>query len=329
MDRKKILLITTGGTISSKISSGKGYSPVNSSNSFAEYIENALPVSVECIQFTNVLSFELTPDDILTLVSLIKTRISDEDIVGAIITQGTATMEETSFLAHLIWDIDKPLVFTGAMLNSSETGYDGYRNLYDSALTVLSADSINKGVLVCMYSEIHSARDVSKTHKSKLSAFESIDKGPLGIINDGRVIYYRNPILTKPFSNIKNLERKVEIVKVSIGSDAGIIEYLVESGYLGIVIECFPGGGGVTPSVFNSILNNISKGVIFVYTPRSVGGTSRSKAAGGCGPFDLMKIGVINGGDLSSIKARILLMLTLGIYEDKKDIIATFNNLFP
>lgn len=330
MVKPKVLLISTGGTISSKYDEKNGYAPSNDADDFKKYIDdNNIFVDLEIVKFSSVLSFALKPEQIMNLVIDIKKKLKSKAFHGAIITQGTATMEETSYLADLLWDIENPLVFTGAMINASEKDSDGERNVLNSILVAADPLSKNKGVLVCMGGEIHAARDVSKSHKTRINAFESLNNGALGIVNDGRVVYYRNSSLRKSFSNVRGLESRVEIVKVSLGSSSKLIDTLIYEQYKGIVIEGFPGGGGVTPEIMDSIRKAQQKDIVFVLTPRSIMGSTLSRAAGGCGPWDLRQSGVINGGDLSSVKARILLMIALKIYSEKAQIKKIFDELAP
>ncbi|HOC09170.1 MAG TPA: asparaginase [Bacillota bacterium] len=330
MKKKKILIVSTGGTISSKYDGEKGYSPVISAQELGSSLGGAEGIAdIETVQFCNVLSFALEPNQVLELVNMIRTRLADEDYAGAVVTQGTATMEETSYLADLMWDVEKPLVFTGAMLNASERDWDGARNVRNSVLVAANPKSRGKGVLVCMGGEIHAARDVSKIHKTSLNTFVSLNVGPLGLVSNNRVIFYRNPILRKVFAPVEILETNVEILKVSLGSSSKILDLMISEGYKGIVIESLPGGGGVTPEIMDSIRRAQGQDIVFVQTPRSPMGTSVSRASGGCGPWDLRQCGVINGGDLTSVKARILLMVTLPVVDSKMELKAIFDEIAP
>ena len=85
----------------------------------------------------------------------------------------------------------KPVVFTGAMRNSSELGYDGPSNLAAAIATVCARESMDKGVLVVMNNQVYAADEVTKTHTLALDTFQSMDFGPLGIVDQEKVIYYR------------------------------------------------------------------------------------------------------------------------------------------
>lgn len=330
MKKSKILIVSTGGTISSRYDSEKGYSPALSAKELTSSLFDIDRfANIETMQFCNVLSFALEPNQILKLVSIIKDKILQEDYAGAVVTQGTATMEETSYLADLMWDIDKPLIFTGSMLNASERDWDGARNIYNSVLVASADEARGKGVLVCMANEIHTARDVMKIHKTSLNTFVSLNFGPLGLVSNNRVIFNRNSVLRKVLSPINKIENDVDIIKIGLGTSSKLIDASISSGAKGIVLESFPGGGGVTPPIMKSVQEAQYKDIAFVLTPRSPMGTSISKASGGCGPWDLRKCGVINGGDLTAVKARLLLMLTLPLVNSKAELENIFYEVAP
>lgn len=328
MKKQKILIISTGGTISSKYLKDKGYSPVLTVQEIISHLDGLEEiVEIETFQFCNFLSFHLTPNNIFELLVIAKKRVKEQNFVGIVIIQGTATMEETSYLADLLWDSDVPLIFTGAMLNASEREWDGPRNLFNSILVAISREAMGKGVLVCMGGEIHAARDVIKIHKTSINAFVSVNSGPLGyVLNNNRVVFYRSPIFRKTFK-IEYLETDIDIIKIGLGTSSKILDLLISNGTKAIVIEAFPGGGGVTPDIMKSIEKAKGKNMIFVLTPRSPIGSVISKANGGCGPSDLFRVGVINGGDLTSTKARILLMVILPLVHNKNEIQKIIYNL--
>src|ERR1019366_9370552 len=99
---------------------------------------------------------------------------------GVVVTQGTDTMEETSFALELLVDTDRPVVVTGAMRNPTLAGADGPANLLAAVQVAASPDAVGLGTLVVANDEIHAARFVRKTHSSSPSSFQSPGAGPLG-----------------------------------------------------------------------------------------------------------------------------------------------------
>jgi len=330
MGKPKILIISTGGTISSKYTKNQGYSPALTITEILSNFTNLEEIAeIETIQFCNVLSFELNPQNIFEIVNVAKEKLEKDSFDGIVVTLGTAAIEEASYLADLLWDIKDPIVFTGAMLNASEREWDGPKNVFHSILVAASKLAKNKGAMVCMAGEIHAARDVVKIHKTRLNAFVSLSSGPLGFVLDNeRVIFYRAPLLRKTF-NVHKLETDIEIIKIGIGTSSRILDFLITNNTKAIILEALPGGGGVTPEIIESIKNTRSKDTIFILTSRSPLGSAISQAGGGCGPADLFKLGIINGGDLTSVKIRILLTVILSLTKSKSEIRGIIYNVTP
>lgn len=328
--RPRVLIISTGGTILSKpASTGAGYSPHLTGAELIGFEPNVLSwADVDVIEWSSVLSFAFTPESIVNLSKMVTKNLAEDKIAGAVIIQGTATMEETAFLADLLHTSDKPLVFTGAMYSASERDSDGPRNVLNSIIVASSNEARGKGVLVCMNGEIHAARDVIKTHKSSIATFKSPNIGPIGLVNNKEgAIFYTAPLLRRTFNPV--IEPYVDLIKAVLGSDARLLKASVNSGSKGIVIEAFPGGGGVTPAMMEYIIELRSMDFPIVVTPRSILGRPIPQAGGGSGPADLQKCGAIFGGDLSAPKARILLMVALGNYKTTSEIRDVFAPFAP
>jgi L-asparaginase len=127
----------------------------------------------------------------------------------------------------------------------------------------------------------------------------------------------------------KTLETAVDIIKVGIGDNARLLDASIASGARAIVLEAFPGGGGVTHEIMAAVKRARAKDFIFVMAPRSPIGSSLSGASGGCGPFDLRQSGVITAGDLAAIKARIVLMVALPLTGNLDQLRETFREIAP
>lgn len=319
--KKKILFVSTGGTIASVCKASSGYSPTQTDMSELLKCAPELLEQADVIQMdhSSILSFLMTPDFIMDMVVKISERVKQDGFDGVVVAQGTAMLEESPFLADLFWNSEVPLVFTGAMFNKSEPDWDGSRNVCNAIAIALSPESRGRGALVTLGGEIHAARDAVKTHKTSLAPIESVNFGRLGnVINCSKVVYYRNAVRRTVFEK-PALQEKVDIVKVSMGSSGILISALAEAGYKAVVIEALPGGGGVSQEVFDAVEKYKDK-LLFVMCPRSQGGVCISKAGGGTGPVNLKKLGVLTAGDLNSVKTRLFLMAAMAKYETREEI---------
>jgi len=111
--------------------------------------------------------------------------LADDSVAGIVITHGTDTIEETAYWVHRVVAPTKPVVLTCAMRPANALGADGPQNLFD-ALTVASTAAA-AGVWVVVAGAIHHPVWVSKVHPYRLDAFQSMNVGAAGWIEEGRV----------------------------------------------------------------------------------------------------------------------------------------------
>lgn len=113
------------------------------------------------------------------------------------------------------------------MRSSNEIGSDGLYN-YVSALKVASTDEAqNKGVMVVFNDEIHTAKNVTKTHTSNTSTFQSPNYGPIGSVTKTHVIFHHQPFPYKKYPNI-NPNIKIGIVKAHMDLSSDLLDFFVE-----------------------------------------------------------------------------------------------------
>lgn len=268
---------------------------------------------VKSYQFSNQPSPHMTLAKIMELRQFTLDVMEKDQPDGIVITHGTDTLEETAFLFDLTMETDMPIVFTGAMRSGSELGYDGPSNLAQSIVTATSKGSRGRGVLVCMNGELNSASEVTKTNSLALNAFRTPTFGPLGIVDNNRVIYYRN-IDFRQVHEIKMLEEKVYLIKTVVGMDSTYLKFVVDQGAKGIVIESF-GRGNVPPMMVEGIRYALSKNIHVVIVSRCYEGRVFGSYGYEGGGSHLRSLGVIFGDALPGQKARIKLMVALSIYD--------------
>ncbi len=283
-------------------------------------IENELKnVTLLSHQFSLKPSPSITPDDMLELAKLVKSFLADPKIDGVVITHGTDTLEETAYFLDLYLDSKKPVVFTGSMRNFSEIGYDGLSNLISSIRVAASAKSKGKGVLVVLNDEINAATEVTKSHTLSLDTFKSLEFGPIGIVEHPNVLYYRETHYPKLHIAPDVIDKHVEIIKVYSGSSSVILNLLLEHGVSGIVLEGL-GRGNVPPLMIPGVNRAIAMNIPVVLTSRCPKGRVLDSYGYEGGGAHLKRLGVIFTQNLNSHKARIKLMLALGVTKHPDEI---------
>jgi len=278
---------------------------------------------LEAYEFSKLPSPSITPEKMCDLKHKIDEYLAQDDVSGVIVVHGTDTLEETAFYLDAVCDHDKPVVLTGSMKNASELGYDGLTNLDSSIKVVLDEESKGRGVLVVMNFQIHAACEVTKTHTLNLDTFKSMEFGPLGIIDDEDVIYYRSQVQRKAYQMPAAHNKHVGLVKVYAGMSSDLFEHYIEYGYKGLVIEAL-GRGNVPSDMMDGIKKAREHGLEIVITSRALSGRVLDTYGYIGGGKDLVKAGCILGGTLSGPKARILLMLAVESKLDHQGIQALF-----
>ncbi|MGO1468969.1 MAG: asparaginase [Tissierella sp.] len=324
--KKKLLIIFTGGTIAMEVDPLLHAAiPSLNSDEIISMISNVEEiVNVESINFANFPSPHIRPKHMLEISNIINKNIYRDDIDGVIVTHGTDTLEETAYFLDLIIDQEKPIILVGAMRNNSELGYDGSSNLSAAICTAISEKALGKGVLVVMNNEVNAAGEVVKTHTLALDTFKSPEFGPLGIVDNDEVIFYRD-IISRKHIDTKKIEEKVALIKTASGMEANIIDFYIDSGYKGIVIEAL-GRGNVPPQMIPGIERAISSNIAVVMVSRCHTGRVLDSYGYKGGGKHLRDLGVIFGDNLPGHKARIKLILALGKTKNLKEIKNIFEN---
>lgn len=308
---KKIAIIFNGGTISMKIDE-KIKAAVPSLS--AEEIMSMIPgveeyAEIEAYTFSSMPSPHMTLETMLKLSKFTTELVEREDIDGVVITHGTDTLEETAYLLDLTVKTKKPVVVTGAMRSGSELGYDGPFNLATSICTAISDEAVGRGVLVCFNGELNSASEVTKANSMALNAFRTPNFGPIGIVDNDNVIFYRDANYSEKY-DVSEIKKQVALIKCVVDMDSSYIDYLIEKGCGGIVIEAL-GRGNVPPKMVDGIKKATELNIPVVVISRCFEGRVFESYGYEGGGKQLKDLGVIFGDTLPGQKARIKLILAI------------------
>ena len=320
--KKSVLVITTGGTISMKA----GFDGVVPSLTGSQIIRLIPEINeladIDLYEFSNIPSPMMSPLMMFELSKIVSQKIQDFD--GVVITHGTDTIEETSYMLFLTLQTKKPVVFTAAMRSNEETGLDGPRNLFNAIRVAASDRSFDRGVMLTVNDEIFSVREVYKSSTSLTNAFDAPHYGILGMIDVDDIIFYRKSEFRYMFKTTK-IEPDVDLIKICSGMSGKLIDFSVSTGIKGLVIEAF-GRGNVTPEVKEAILRAIDNGIPVVITSRVPNGRVLGIYGYNGGAKQLEDGGAIMGFDLNGEKARLKLMVLLGQGKSTREIREIFHN---
>ncbi|MGC4756386.1 asparaginase [Micromonospora trifolii] len=281
-----------------------------------------LGVPVDVRDTHAVPSAHLTGRQLLAVVDEASRAVSG-GATGVVVTQGTDTLEETAFLADLVWPHAAPLVFTGAMRNPTLAGADGPANLL-AALRVAAAPAARDlGVLVAVNDEVHAARWLRKTHSTSTSTFASPNTGPLGQVIEGEVRVLTRPVRHEPLAPVDpdRLDTtRVALYVVTMDDDGLLLNDLDHTNHA-LVVAAF--GVGHVPATLAPALGNLAERIPVVLTSRSGAGSVLRHTYGAVGSeTDLQRRGLLNGGLLDPYKARVLLRLLLAAGAGRDEVAA-------
>ena len=182
-------------------------------------------------------------------------------------------------------------------------------NFATSICTAIADDSIGRGVLVCFNGELNSASEVTKANSMALNAFRTPNFGPIGIVDNNKVIFYRNTINPSKYK-IDKIEKDVALIKCAVDMDSTFIDFIIERGYGGIVIEAL-GRGNVPPKMVSGIKRAIDSNIPVIIVSRCFEGRVHESYGYEGGGKMLLDLGIIFGDTLPGQKARVKLLLSI------------------
>lgn len=249
---KRILILTTGGTIAS-LKTSEGLKPYNEAIIdllYEKIYSLAGDYDVTIKPVFNKDSSNITPNDWYIVEDSIRKHIKDYD--GIVILHGTDTMSySAAMLSYLLMGINKPVVLTGSQLPIVYENSDGVKNLIHAIIT--AGDERLTGVFVVFHDKIINGTRAYKRSSLNVDAYISCNYPYVGIIKDNHVY------ITADYLKIKEKESpldfypkykkkpvsipKIFVLKMVPGIDAGIVDYIRMEKYQGVIIEGYGLGG--------------------------------------------------------------------------------------
>lgn len=305
---KKIAIGTLGGTIAMAADSFGRVQPTLTSDLLIKSVPDLNKVAnVHAQTLTQLPSGSLSFKILFEIIEWATQQI-EAGAAGIVLTQGTDTLEETAFFLSLYWNKAEPLIVTGAMRIPSEVGADGAANVLAATRVAIHPQSRNRGVLVVINDSIHSPYWVQKSHTVKIETFQSGLAGTLGMILEGKPIYFNDRnFFPTTFDFPKNKDHQVALLYSSLSSDTQLIKFCLESGhYAGLVIAGF--GSGHCNFEEADIVRQYTKKIPIIIASRTYNGSTTRKTYGYKGSeTDMIASGALMSGYLSAVKARLLL----------------------
>ncbi|MCL2580103.1 MAG: asparaginase [Oscillospiraceae bacterium] len=319
---KRILLLTTGGTIASKESAAGRVAEYTGEDLTRDIPELAGLCEIQVRDVMNLDSTNMQPEDWKVIAK--ETYEGLKSFEGIVITHGTDTMAYTSaMLSFMLKNLHKPVVLTGSQLSVDEPNTDAKKNLVDAVKTAAAG---YPGVYVVFGGKIIKGTRACKAHSTDFGAFESVNAPLAGRIIDDKVCM-ENPLAQRTSETLLEMGTDsagypgVFLLKIIPGTSPKVIDEIVKmDNYRGIVIEAY-GIGGV-PNARRDLIEPIKRAIhanmsVVVITQCRNGTTDLTRYEVG---KSVLKEGVITVGDMTAEAAVTKLMWLLDQLSDPREI---------
>jgi L-asparaginase len=325
--KPKVSLLTLGGTIA--MTPGTASGAVVPKLDAADLVRaipelDTLGIELSATDFRRMPSPDIGFADLAALADEIEREIT-AGASGIVVTQGTDTIEESSYFLDRTIGSETPIVMTGAMRHPEQAGADGPANLLSAVRVAADPRARGLGCVVVMSDEIHAARHVRKSHSTSTGAFTSPNAAPIGrIVEEQPVLFSRpRPVAVLPRS-AKLAETSIGLVHAALGDDGRWLRAFAEHTD-GLVIAGF--GGGHIPSRLVPLLAEVAEAKPVVLASRTGSGPVLRRTYGYPGSEqDLLARGLINAGFLDPFKARVLLHILVSGGADRDEITKVFHD---
>ncbi len=322
----KILLLSTGGTIASKVDYRTGaVTPVLT----AEELNSSVPelakiANVDAEVLFSEYSENIMPEHWLKIAEKLK-EYSNSNYSGIIIAHGTDTMHYTSsFLSFALAGFPIPIALVGSQRSSDRASSDAALNLVGAIKFLLGCKT--NGVYIVMHQDendetvaCHVGTRVRKNHTSKRGAFQTIGDNPAFIIVNDQI--QRN--MKDDFFRIKefqpriNLNTKVALVKYHPGYDPSLLGEIIKMNYSGIIFEG-TGLGHIGKTMYDNVKKANEKGIFLGMTSQCIDGRVRMTVYES--GRDLLNLGIIPLENIIPEVALVKAMWALGNSKTLEDV---------
>jgi L-asparaginase len=255
--------------------------------------------------------------DLFDIHASVQAALAERDVAGAVVVQGTDTIEETAFFLDLLHPGAKPIAVTGAMRTSEHDAFDGPANLRTAVRVAASPSLSRAGVVVVLAGTIEPADDVTKVHASAFDTFRSLNTGAIGRVDEsGNVVVLRSRG-PRRFVAASRAAERVHLVTATVAMDGTPIDALLRTDPDGLVVEA-TGAGNTSAGLLAAAERAIAAGVPVAMTTRCPAGAATDAYAFPGGGATWVRAGAFLAGHLGGPKARIAMALGLGAGLDRE-----------
>ncbi|MDF1537747.1 MAG: Glu-tRNA(Gln) amidotransferase subunit GatD [Candidatus Thorarchaeota archaeon] len=315
-----VLVMSTGGTIASRVDYRTG--AVNPALT-AQDLYDSVPelqdyANINAQVAMSILSENIRTSDWTKIAKIIAKEIKEGETDGVVIAHGTDTMGYTAAaLSFALQNLPVPIAIVGSQRSSDRPSSDASLNLTGATNLVGRTDVAE--VMVVMHAQTddsylyaHRGSRVRKLHTSRRDAFQSVNSYPLFRIEENEIEELSTPLLRRDPKRVLTVkpqfEELVALVKTYPGIDGKIVDYFVDNGYRGIILEG-TGLGHVPDTLQSSLKKAVDSGLVVAMTSQCIHGRVNMDVYRS--GVELLEIGVVPCQDMIAETALVKLMWLL------------------
>lgn len=319
-DLPRVSIISTGGTIASRVDyrTGGVRSALSASDLYSVVPELSGVAVVDAHVLFSLYSENIRAEHWSELAKTIAKHI-DDGAAGVVVAHGTDTMGYTAAaLSFALQSLPTPVVLVGSQRSSDRPSSDAAMNLLGAVRAASKAPFAE--VVLAMHESIsdtsvvfHRGTKVRKLHTSRRDTFQSVNATPLAKIDGEKITMlteeYRKRDSTRKLVLKPDFDEKVAFIKFHPGFDPKVIDWYVDEGYRGIILEG-TGLGHVSKYSFPAIQKAVRNNVIVAMASQCIWGRVNMNVYDT--GRDLLAMGVIPLKDMLSETALVKLMWITG-----------------
>ena len=319
----KVSIISTGGTIASRVDyvTGGVHAAISSRDLLSIVPELADIAAVDADILYSTFSENIDAEHWSGIAMKVAEKIRD-GAQGVVITHGTDTMGYSSAaLSFALRNLPVPVIFVGSQRSSDRPSSDAATNLVGAVTTAAHAPFAE--VVLGMHETtsdtsivFHKGTKVRKLHTSARYAFQSVNAEPLARFVDGEVEMVAKEYRRRGEGELElmnGFEEKVAILKFHPGFDPGAIDWYVDDGYRGLVLEG-TGLGHVSTGLYRSVERAVKEGVAVCMSAQCIWGRLNMDVY--VTGRELQELGVVPLGDMLTETALVKLRWALANSDD-------------
>ncbi|MFQ5759034.1 MAG: Glu-tRNA(Gln) amidotransferase subunit GatD [Candidatus Bathyarchaeia archaeon] len=326
-DLPKVSIISTGGTIASRVDyrTGAVRPALSASDLYSVVPELSEIARIDAKILFSLFSENITPNHWSETAKAVAREIN-ANAAGVVVAHGTDTLAYTAAaLSFALQGLPVPVIIVGSQRSADRPSSDAATNLIGAVRAAVEASFAE--VAVAMHETVsdksiafHRGTKVRKCHTSRRDTFQSINTTPLARMEDEQIKMLvqdyekRDPnrkLVLKP-----DFDDKVALVKFRPGLDSKLIEWYVDNNYRGMILEG-TGLGHVGNYCFSAIRKAVKEDMVVAMTSQCIWGRIDMNVYDQ--GRDLLAMGVIPLEDMLPETALVKLMWIFGQTKDVEE----------